>query len=124
LRLAVGNTFPTGGAPLFANITTERGGFESRHYTIKRGDELQDEIPRSEGKLHVHVHGPNGFYRRFQGVQIPVEVRVSYPKNRRGRPLGDIEFSINNISGQDLELSLTDAAYHQGVRRIKIKEGR
>ncbi|WP_367916077.1 phosphocholine-specific phospholipase C [Leadbetterella sp. DM7] len=122
LNLAVGNTFKTGGAPFFANLRTEKGEFQSRHYTLKKGDRLSDAIERLEGLLDVRVHGPNGFYRSFRARETPVEVTVSYPKNRQGRPLGDIEFNFRNTSGKDLELLLTDPSYHNGITRVKLKK--
>ena len=122
LKLSVGNTFKTGGAPFFANLRTSQGEFQSRHYTLKKGHQLSDAMPLSEGRLDVQVHGPNGFYRSFKARQIPVEVTVNYPKNRQGRPFGDIEFQIRNLSGKELELQLTDASYHDGTTRIKLKK--
>ena len=122
LKLAVGNTFKTGGAPFFANLRIGKGEFQSRHYTLKKGDQLHDIMERFDGQVDVKVHGPNGFYRGFKAREIPVEVTVSYPKNRQGRPLGDIEFHIRNTSGADLELQLTDASYHNGITRIKLKK--
>jgi len=122
LKLGVGNTFKTGGAPFFANTRNEKGEFRSRHYTLKKGDQLSDVLDRFEGQLDVRVHGPNGFYRGFKAREIPVEVTVSYPKNRQGRPLGDIEFHLRNVSGKELEIRLTDESYHGDVTRIKLKK--
>ncbi len=122
LKLGVGTTFQTGGAPFFANARNEKGEFQSRHYTLKKGDRLTDTLALFEGRLDVKVYGPNGFYRGFKAREIPVEVTVSYPKNRLGRPFGDIEFHIRNISGKDLELLLTDESYHNGSSRVKLKK--
>lgn len=122
LKLAVGDTFRTGGAPFFANLRTESGEFQSRHYTLKKGDELRDTIDRSQGRLDVQVHGPNGFYRSFKARETPIEVSLFYPKNRKGRPLGDIEFQLRNTSGKEQEILLTDASYHNGVTRIRLKK--
>ncbi len=122
LQLRAGTTFRTGGAPFFANLRTGQGEFQSRHYTVKTGDQLRDKLDFSGEVLEVKVHGPNGFYRRFKAREIPVEVTVSYPKNRRGQPLGDMEFQLRNRSDQDLELTLTDLSYHQGDQRIKLKK--
>lgn len=122
LKLAVGSTFKTGGAPFFANSRKETGEFQSRHYTLKKGDTLRDALARAGELINIKVHGPNGFYRSFRAWEVPVEVSVSYPKNRQGKPLGDIEFHIRNISGKDLELFLIDESYHNDPVRIKLKK--
>lgn len=124
LSLGVGSTFEVGGAPFFVNAKNVNGEFESRHYTVKRGDTLNDDFSLYKGIFDVKVHGPNGFYRSFSGANVPVKVKVTYPKNRRGKPFGDIEIMIENATNEDLELLLTDVSYHNGITSVKIKKGK
>ena len=124
VSLGVSRTFDIGGVPFFANSKNKNGEFQSRHYTVKRGDQLSDQFDSFEGLLDVKVHGPNGFYRSFKGRSIPVEVMVSYPKNRSKKPLGDVDVTLKNISGQDLEIIFEDISYFNGRQTIKLKKGR
>lgn len=124
VKMGVGTVFQVRGAPFFINSFNKKGEFQSRHYSVKRGDQIRDTFEKHQGLFDLKLHGPNGFYRSFVGSQIPVEVKVSYPTNRRKVPLGDVEISIKNISGQHLELRLKDESYHNGENIIKIKKGR
>ncbi len=124
LKLKVGTTFKVGGAPFYANGLNAKGEFESRNYTVKRGDALKDSFPLVNGRYDVKVHGPNGFYRSFEGSNTPISVKLTYPKSRRGKVFGDIEIELTNLTNADVTVLLTDVSYHNGVTTVKIKKGK
>ncbi len=51
-------------------------------YTVGAGDRLQASWPVS-ADYDIHLHGPNGFFRRFAGTLAPAWVRC-----RCGAPAG------------------------------------
>jgi len=89
-----------------------------RNYAVKAGDKLADiwaieEFP--EGRYDLEVHGPNGFYRRFQGagVETPIEVTLGEPTispNSR-RAAGIVELELRNTSDRPLAATVIDNAY-------------
>jgi len=89
-----------------------------RNYAVKAGDKLADnwaidEFP--EGRYDLEVHGPNGFYRRFQGegVETPIEVTLDEPtiSPSSRRAAGLVELELRNISDRPLAATVIDNAY-------------
>lgn len=124
VNFSVGNTFETGGAAFFVNAMNAKREFESRHYTVKKADVLKDAFQDVNGAFNLQLFGPNGFYRGFKASEIPVEVSVTYPKNRRGKVFGDLEMKIRNLTTDDLSLNLVDVSYNNGTTAIKLKKGK
>jgi phospholipase C len=123
VTMKVGKTFAVGGAPFFINTVNSKGEFQSKHYTVKKGGAITDTFDNEKG-FDIKLHGPNGFYRRFKGVNVPLELSVVYPKNRRNVFHGDVEIHFNNVSDGDIAIKLTDESYNNGVTQIKIKKGK
>jgi phospholipase C len=55
----------TAGAPF--NVYTVGENLRTRAYGVKPGDKLSDSWSLEEGRYHLRVYGPNGFYREFLG---------------------------------------------------------
>ncbi len=59
----------TVGVPFIVYATTAKG-LMVRHYAVAAGEILDDSWPLDafdKGQYHLRVHGPNGFFREFQG---------------------------------------------------------
>jgi phospholipase C len=124
LTMKVGRTFDVVGIPFFVNNFNGKGDLESRHYTIKKGDVIEENFDSGDKGFDIKLHGPNGFYRRFKGEKSPLEVSLVYPKNRRNGFHGDVEILFNNVSGEDLEVKLADESYNNGITVLKVKKGK
>jgi phospholipase C len=93
-------------------------------YTVKAGDELKDEwvlADFADGRYHLKVHGPNGFFREFAGdKQNPaLTVACSY-EQQSGKMTGNVVLTLNNTGKQTLEISIKDLAYKSGNKLIKV----
>lgn len=124
LTMKVGKTFAVGGIPFFVNSFNAKGDFESRHYTINKGDSISETFNSVNNGFDIKLHGPNGFYRRFKGKESLLEVSLIYSKNRRNVFHGDVEVIFNNVSDKDLEVRLIDESYTNGTTITKIKKGK
>lgn len=89
------------------------------HYAVKAGDALKDEWPLEafENKnYHLHVYGPNGFFREFTGDKNDpgIQIECGYQAGRLTRKslTGNIELKIiNSDSSKPIDIKITDSAY-------------
>jgi phospholipase C len=70
------------GAPFIVYSTPGANAMQIRNYAVAPGEEVSDAWPLAdfaEGRYHLAVHGPNGFFREFQGSDAdpPLEVRFN-----------------------------------------------
>ena len=71
----------------------------------------------ANGKYHLQVHGPNGFFREFKGSQGDPPLRLAVSGDAAAGNL-----RITATSGQHLELTLKDLSY-QGAAHTLTTEG-
>lgn len=97
------------------SVRQDRPG--TRAYGVKPGDRLTDSWPLEEfdqGRYHLCVYGPNGFYREFMGdAKDPsVDIGFGYAKtNETEYPLtGDGVLHISN-NGEPCILEIADRSY-------------
>jgi len=99
----------------------------SWNYTVKAGDTLQDEWLLSDfadGKYHLRVYGPNGFFREFEGDQKDPALGIicSYEKDAKN-PLklsGNVIFTVTNQAANAKELVFSDESYKTGSKTLKV----
>lgn len=96
-------------------------------YTVAAGDTLQDEWQIGDfqnGQYHLHVHGPNGFFRSFKGIQAnpSVSVLCRYEEDSRkpGKLTGNIIVTVINKGSSAEEIVITDVSYKAGTKRLKV----
>jgi phospholipase C len=85
-----------------------------RNYVVKAGDRLSDTWNTTSGKIHLRVHGPNGFYREFKyGTSNPeLEVLLSYEEKKGSKQLsGNAVLLIKNASSGTQTIEITDPSY-------------
>ncbi|MCC6460286.1 MAG: phospholipase C, phosphocholine-specific [Saprospiraceae bacterium] len=89
----------------------------NRHYALSAGHRLDDAWALADfgpqGRYALHVYGPNGFYRAFEGhAGDPLlEVWCRYGKN------GQLELHLRNNGRQAYTLGLNDLTYGYPVRQ-------
>ncbi|TYR36904.1 phospholipase C, phosphocholine-specific [Sphingobacterium phlebotomi] len=127
---AANNVFTThaAGAPFIVYHGTpylcEAG--TSRNYAVTAGDHLTDSWPINAfdaGKYDLRVHGPNGFYRAFQGdTNNPrLQIQCGYETNKSKTSFtGRLFFYCKNQDNTTLHLSFEDLSYGQGIRMQKL----
>jgi phospholipase C len=91
----------------------------SRSYAVIAGDRLTDSWPVASfenGRYHLRVHGPNGFYREHRGSadDPPLLIQCQYEPTRgdANKLTGNILLSIKNTDAQkSFEVNIEDRAY-------------
>jgi phospholipase C len=109
------------GAPFTAYARGVKGDLEVRNYAVVPGDQLEDSWSLADfqdGRYDIAIHGPNGFYRRFQGAASdpPLEVRMQPVVSAKN---GDAQFEITNRDSRAHTVTLTDRAYGKEVQTIE-----
>ncbi|MGD9635847.1 MAG: phosphocholine-specific phospholipase C [Pirellulales bacterium] len=109
------------GAPFIAYARRGGDNVEVRNYAVAPGDQLVDSWPLAafaDGKYHVEVFGPNGFYREFhEGGEKQLDVRVDTPKS------GDVVVQLTNRSDRPQVVELRDLVYHNAAQQSKLAPG-
>ena len=95
---------------------------EPHAYTVGAGDRLVASWP-VQGAYDVHLHGPNGFFRRYAGTagQIPVTLAVS----RVGRTMR-LRVSVHGPKTADVKLVNAYGGQHRvrGGRSVVVDTAR
>jgi phospholipase C len=103
----------TAGAPF--NVYAPAEGANNRAYTVKAGDSFTDVFALADGKYHLRVYGPNGFYREYRGSGNDPDVGLLFgyeqTKGDRFGLTGNGELRITNRQGKACEFELVDNAY-------------
>jgi phospholipase C len=89
------------------------------NFAVKAGDTIKQSWNLSEfeeGKYHLRVYGPNGFFREFAGDKNDPEMVVlsAYTQDKNGKPIGDIAFKIDLGATKADSVSITDNVYGTG----------
>ncbi|WEK19749.1 MAG: phospholipase C, phosphocholine-specific [Candidatus Pedobacter colombiensis] len=99
-------------------------------FAVKAGDILAYSWPLDafeDGKYHLRVNGPNGYYREFKGtVNNPrLNVFCTYERNvANGKPTGNVLLKlVNTDASKDYEVTIKDVGYHKNDVRKKVAAG-
>jgi phospholipase C len=119
LSMSAGNQIfgaTSAGSPfrVYSPVAFAGEGFRNWDFAVKVGDKLEYSWPLeqfSEGKYHLRLHGPNGFYREFTGnAHDPaMEVSCEYVRDKSG----SLVVKIRNTSSEPLKLTVKDNGYKQ-----------
>jgi phospholipase C len=85
-------------------------------YAVGAGHVLKEDWPLSRfesGVYHLRVHGPNGFYREFQGAADDPALTVTCDDQiAAGKPTGNLVLQLSNHSESGtIHVEITDHAY-------------
>jgi phospholipase C len=97
-------------------------------YAVEAGDELNDTWRVADfenGKYHLRVYGPNGFYREFIGNEndprVQLECRYDTDLKRVDLLTGDIVINVKNRGSKDpIHIEITDNAYKAKMITKKV----
>jgi phospholipase C len=102
-------------------------GISIRDYAVAAGDNLTDRWPLNQltGKdASLQVHGPNGFFRSYQGVgSVRLEAGCDYEHDKKGQLTGHVALRLKNNATQLLTVSITDNAYQGAPMSKTLKAG-
>ncbi len=95
------------------------------NYAVKAGDTLTESFKLAgfeNGKYHLRVYGPNGYFREFAGNAHEAEVTVScgYVMDKMGKPTGEVELVAVNKGKKPLKLRITDNSYQQKNMEVSL----
>lgn len=96
-------------------------------FAIKASDELQYNWPLNafeDGKYHLRLNGPNGFFREFAGTANDplLSIIADTELNRLTKaPTGNIRLTIKNASANAVDIQLNDLGYQTNNLQKTIK---
>ncbi len=100
-------------------------------YGVKAGDSISDSYPLQDfedGKYHLRVHGPNGFYREFKGAATdsPLTIQLK-PAGERTAPgirkTADAILHLVNHDSHAHTIVITDHGYGKSYASRTIAAG-
>ncbi|HEY8933672.1 MAG TPA: phospholipase domain-containing protein, partial [Cyclobacteriaceae bacterium] len=99
-----------------------------RTYAVKAGDQLSDNWKINnveQGHYQLHVYGPNGFFRSFEGSSNDpsIDSRCNYVETDSKLP-GNVEITLTNLDSKPLKISIIDNAYKAGKQTHAIETGK
>ena len=107
---------------------TEQG--RSWAFAVAAGDALSYEWPAGSfpgDAYHLHLHGPNGFYREFMGSakhpQLDIALNYEIDGRLKKKPTGNVILRVTNNGSASREFSITDNAYHGKSIQRKVAAG-
>jgi phospholipase C len=91
----------------------------SRSYAVIAGDRLTDSWPVASfenGRYHLRVHGPNGFYREHRGSAedpaLLIQCEYESARGDASKLTGNVLLLIKNLdAGKSFEVTIHDHAY-------------
>jgi phospholipase C len=92
------------------------GDAEPRTYTVEPGKTLSDSWDATSG-YDLSVHGPNGFFRHFEGGLTQLDVQARYDERR-----GELVLQVRNGGAKRAEVKLTNR-YGGRVSKLSLKPG-
>jgi phospholipase C len=106
-------------------------------YAVKPGDTLRQQFPLTlfaESKYSIEVHGPNGFYRSFNGdpASHPLAVHAAYeregsaqegPAQKGGALTGNVQVHLLNGGDAPLTATIADNSYKTGTVTKTVDAG-
>ncbi|QKJ30245.1 phospholipase C, phosphocholine-specific [Mucilaginibacter mali] len=91
------------------------------HFAVAAGDALSYNWPVNafaDGKYHLRVHGPNGFYREFLGDATNQQVNISceYEQDKAipAKLSGNVLVTIVNNTNKEQQVIIADNVYKTG----------
>jgi phospholipase C len=106
------------GAPFVAYAIGTKDGTSVRDYAVEPGEQLNDSWPLADfvdGKVHLRIHGPNGFFRELIGsATTSIEVAVRYARSApaSSKLTGEVEVDvINRDARREHTIAIDDNAY-------------
>jgi phospholipase C len=97
-------------------------------YAVKAGDSVADAWTLSDfedGRYHLRVYGPNGFFREFGGsADDPlVSVTCEYEGANKKSCTGNVLLKVNNRHSKTVSVDVRDNSYGRKSVSKKIKSG-
>jgi phospholipase C len=118
----------TAGAPFIVYAITSKG-LNVRHYAVAAGDNLEDSWPLEtfdKGRYHFRIHGPNGFFREFQGTNTrpAVGIKLAYTQAKQSKYelTGSVQIHVANQAKGKSEVVILDNAYGHPVIHVELAE--
>lgn len=126
------------GAPFAVYALLAPDKVQVRHYAVEPGQGLEDAWDLggfAEGRYHVRVHGPNGFYREFRGdaadpaleLQCTFELPSAIPAGEPGPhagPHATVAIAIRNAEQHRPQQWIAhDLSYGHGSARVAVAAG-
>jgi phospholipase C len=116
------------GSPFIAFARIAPDQLAVRNYAVSAGGNLEDAWKLADfanGVYHIAIHGPNGFYREFQGTNSDPKVSVLFRQPVRDEAfVGAVVVEMHNrdaIQGQVVELR--DESYGAPPMRRTLRPG-
>jgi phospholipase C len=116
------------GAPFAVYALGSRAKVTVRNYAVEAGEHLDDSWPLSDfenGRYHLRVYGPNGFFREFAGGKDDplVTLQFSYGGALGGSAAGTEEMAITaaNADRTSVTLEIHDHAYGNPFQSCVVK---
>ncbi len=101
------------------------GPLRAWSYGVKAGDRIADSWPLQEfenSNYHLHLYGPNGYFREFQGnaadPALTLECEYERSKINRNKLTGNVALQITNHSSAPVTIIAKDLAY--GRKEMKL----
>ncbi len=116
------------GSPFIAFARTAPTELAVRHYAVSAGGQLEDYWRLADfagGAYHLAIHGPNGFYREFQGAgkNPSVEFRLRHPVGGEAF-VGTLMLElVNRKTHQAHVVELRDESYGAPAQRRLLQPG-
>lgn len=95
-------------------------------FAVKAGDVIEYNWPLEafeDGKYHLRVYGPNGYFREFMGDAQGPRVEVECKPIKKKKTFTDkVKITVRNASSlQTLSLKLADSTYQMLEKSFKVK---
>ncbi|CAG4999929.1 hypothetical protein DYBT9275_02346 [Dyadobacter sp. CECT 9275] len=96
-----------------------------RNYAVRAGDTLSDTwalADFTDGRYHLKVYGPNGFFREFSGSEqdADVEITCGLVLDKKEKPTGDLKLLIRNNEKKACNILVKDNSYQQNTIKTKV----
>jgi phospholipase C len=128
LQFAAGNQLfgkKAAGSPFIVYARPRPEDVTVRNYAVVPGDQLEDSWLLSDfeqGRYHLQVYGPNGFYRQFQGEKNDptIEVHLQYSPAKSG------EVSLvltNHDTVKSHTVEVRETTYRKAVKKQTLRPG-
>ncbi|RFS18784.1 phospholipase C, phosphocholine-specific [Chitinophaga silvatica] len=116
------------GSPFTVYSGNKYKGEQNRNWSfaVKPGDSISYDWNIDEfesGNYHLHLHGPNGFFREFTGKAIDPQLTVSVAPqtdSRGSKATGNIAVTLQNNEQEALTILISDNAYGNAPVSINL----
>lgn len=98
-----------------------------RSYAVVAGGSLTDAWDLKDfenGRYHLEIRGPNGFYRELQGGAGDPRIEVTLVAARDGKPAtGDAVLRLHNRDTRERVVQLADLSYGRPSQEVRVPAG-